>query len=128
MSATEQQQKAFDPAEMMRLYADISRKSGELLTRTMQKAGADPQKAFDDELGIARAFFEAWVKMASDPVQLAQAQMKAWQDYAALWQNTWLAMSGQKPAPVAEAQKATAASGTKIGRTNFCSITSNSLI
>jgi polyhydroxyalkanoate synthase len=105
MSATEQQQKDFDPADMMQLYADIARKSGELLTRAMQKAGANPQTAFDDELGIARAFFDAWVKMASDPAQLAQAQMKAWQDYSALWQNTLLAMTGQKPAPVAEVEK-----------------------
>jgi polyhydroxyalkanoate synthase len=102
MSATEQQAKAFDPAEMMRLYADIARKSGELISQAVKKAGTNPQKAFDDELGIARAFFDAWVKMASDPVQLAQAQMKVWQDYATLWQNTMLAMAGQKPAPVAE--------------------------
>ena len=89
----------------MHLYADIARKSGELLTRAMQKASTQPQKAFDDEMGIARAFFDAWVKIASDPAQLMQTQMKAWQDYAALWQNTLLAMSGQKPAPTIDAQK-----------------------
>jgi polyhydroxyalkanoate synthase subunit PhaC len=105
VNATEQQQTAFNPAEMMQLYADIARKSGELLTRTMQKAATDPKQAFDDELGIARAFFDAWVKMASDPVQLMQSQMKAWQDYSALWQNTLLAMSGQKAAPTIETQK-----------------------
>ncbi|HTE13468.1 MAG TPA: class I poly(R)-hydroxyalkanoic acid synthase [Burkholderiales bacterium] len=105
MSAKESQQTPVDPAEMMRLYADIARKSGELLTRAMQKAGTDPKKAFDDELGIARAFFDAWVKMAGDPVQLMQTQMTAWQDYATLWQNTWLTMTGQKTAPVIEAQK-----------------------
>jgi polyhydroxyalkanoate synthase len=104
MSATEQQSKSFDPAQMMQLYADVARKSGELLTRVMQKA-ASPQAAPDDELGIARSFFEAWVKMASDPAQLMQAQMTAWQDYATLWQNTLLAMSGQNPAPVIETQK-----------------------
>jgi polyhydroxyalkanoate synthase len=105
MSTTEQSAKSFDPTEMVRLYADIARKSGELLTRAMHKAGTNPQKAFDDELGIARAFFDAWVKMAGDPMQIMQVQMKAWQDYAALWQNTLLAMSGQKAAPVAEVRK-----------------------
>jgi polyhydroxyalkanoate synthase len=107
MSITEPQKpfESFDATEMMQLYADIARKSGELLKRTMQKASTNPQKAFDDELGIARAFFDAWVKMASDPVQLAQMQVKAWQDYTALWQNTLLAMTGQNPAPVAEVQK-----------------------
>ena len=105
MSTTQQQHKAYNPAEMMRLYADIARKSGEILKRNMQQAGANPQKAFNDEMGIARAFFDAWVKMASDPVQMVQAQMKAWQDYAALWQNSLLAMTGQKPAPTIETQK-----------------------
>ncbi|HTD90265.1 MAG TPA: class I poly(R)-hydroxyalkanoic acid synthase [Burkholderiales bacterium] len=105
MSTTESQRKPFDPAEMMQLYADIARKSSELLTRVMQKAGSDPKKMFDDELGIAHAFFDAWVKMASDPVQLVQSQMKAWQDYSALWQNALLSMAGQKPVPVAEANK-----------------------
>jgi polyhydroxyalkanoate synthase len=103
MSTVEQPQ--FDAAGMARLYGDIARKSGELLTRAMQKAAADPKKAFDDELGIARAFFDAWVKMATDPAQLMQTQMQAWQDYASLWQNAWLTMAGQKPAPVAEVQK-----------------------
>ena len=103
MSAAEQP--AFDPAEITRLYGDIARKSGELLSRAMQKAAADPKQVFDDELGIARAFFDAWVKMAADPVQLMQSQIKAWQDYASLWQNSWLAMAGQKPAPVVAVQK-----------------------
>ncbi len=107
MSTTEQQKPAgnFDPAEMIRLYAEIARKSGDLLKRTLQKSASHPQQAFDDELGIARAFFDAWVKMASDPAQLMQAQMKAWQDYSALWQNTLLAMTGQKSASVIETQK-----------------------
>jgi polyhydroxyalkanoate synthase subunit PhaC len=103
MSNTEQP--PFDPAETIKLYGDIARKSGELLTRAMQKAATDPGKAFDDELGIARAFFDAWVKMAADPGQVMQLQMKAWQDYATLWQNTLLAMAGQKPAPVIETHK-----------------------
>lgn len=105
MSTTDQHAQPFDPSEMTQLYADIARKSGDLLTQAIKKAGSNPQKAFDDELGIARAFFEAWVKMASDPVQMMQAQMTAWQQYASLWQNALLAMSGQKPMPVAEVNK-----------------------
>ena len=107
MSTTEQQKPAatFDPSEMIQLYADIARKSGDLLKRTLKKASANPQQPFNDELGIARAFFDTWVKMASDPAQIMQAQMKAWQDYTALWQNTLLAMTGQKPAPTIETQK-----------------------
>ncbi|MSQ73590.1 MAG: class I poly(R)-hydroxyalkanoic acid synthase [Betaproteobacteria bacterium] len=104
MHTAEQQRKPFNLTEMVRLYAGISRKSRELLRRNLRKASAPPRQA-SDELGIARAFFEAWVKMASDPLQLAQTQMKVWRDHAALWQNTWISLSGQKPAPVAEVQK-----------------------
>ncbi len=105
MSTTEQPQQPFDPAEMAQIYTEVARKSGELLTRAMQKTAANPREAFTDELGIARAFFDAWVNMASDPAQLMQMQMKAWQDYTTLWQNALLAMSGQTPAPVAEVKK-----------------------
>ena len=104
MSTTETPRKTFDPAEMIRLYAGIARKTSELLTRAMQKSGTS-QKAFNDDMGIARAFYEAWVKMGSDPVQLAQAQMKAWQDFAVLWKNTLFDMTGLKLAPVAEVNK-----------------------
>jgi polyhydroxyalkanoate synthase subunit PhaC len=103
MSAAEPQ--SFDPAEMVRLYADIARKSGDVLTRILQKAATDPQQALDDELGIARAFFDAWVKMAGDPAQLMQTQIKAWQDYTALWQNALLTLAGHKPAPAIETQR-----------------------
>ena len=70
----------YNPADTIKLYAEIARKSGELLAQAAQKAAANPKQAFDDEQGIARAFFDAWVKMASDPVQLMQSQIKAWQD------------------------------------------------
>jgi polyhydroxyalkanoate synthase len=109
MAQTQQEQTPnIDPAEIVRLYADIAQKSGALIANMMARAvqnPQDPQQALQDELGIAKSFFDAWVNMLSDPVQLAQAQMKMWQDYATLWQNTWLRMAGQQPAPVAEPQK-----------------------
>ena len=106
--STEQQRKTFDPVEMMQLYAGISRKSGELMTRSLQKmrgACMRPPQPFQDELGIRSAFFEAWARMAGNPMQLAQMQVKAWQDYTALWKNTLFDLSGLKLAPVAEAPK-----------------------
>ena len=57
--ATEQQRKTFDPVEMMQLYAGISRKSGELMTRSVRKmrgACVRPPQPFQDELGIRSAF------------------------------------------------------------------------
>lgn len=105
MSTTDQQRRTFDPVEMMRLYSAILSKSGALLAQKIQSAATNPQKMFNDELGIARAFFGAWLKMTSNPVQLVQTQAKAWQDFAALWKNTLFDMSGLKLAPVAEVNK-----------------------
>ena len=102
----EQDKLAFDAGEVARLYADIARKSGELLTNF---AARDPNKAFtsvvSDELGISKAFFEAWARMLADPMRLAETQMKFWQDYWSLWQQSMLKLMGQKSAPTAEAAK-----------------------
>ena len=60
---------------------------------------------FNDELGIAKAFFEALGKVMSDPFKLAQVQIGLWQDYMALWQQSMLRMMGQEAKPVAEASR-----------------------
>ena len=39
------EKEAFNPAELMLLYAEIARKSGEIVARAMQKAPTDPRKA-----------------------------------------------------------------------------------
>ena len=94
-----------DSAQIAQLYAGIAQKSGALIANMLAKGMQDPQKALEDELGIAKSFFDTWVKMLSDPMALAQTQMKLWQDYAALWQNAWLRMAGQTSAAVAEPQR-----------------------
>jgi len=102
---TEQQVPAMDAAEMARLYTDIARKSGALVTQYLGR-GAKGLPALSDELGIAKAFFEAWQKLLADPVRIAEMQMKLWQDYMALWQNSMLRMFGQEAAPVVQPHKA----------------------
>jgi len=104
MTETKQTERPLpDPAELAKLYADIAQKSGELVTRFLASGGKGAHSALSDELGVSQAFFEAWGKMLSDPVKLAEAQMKAWQDYMSLWQNAMLKMLGQDSRPVAEA-------------------------
>jgi polyhydroxyalkanoate synthase len=91
-----------DPAELARLYADIAQKSQQLVTQFLEKRADGAALPFNDELGVARAFFEAWGNMLADPVRLAEAQVKLWQDYMALWQNTMLRFMGQDTRPVIE--------------------------
>ncbi|MGH6691950.1 MAG: class I poly(R)-hydroxyalkanoic acid synthase, partial [Gammaproteobacteria bacterium] len=95
---------SLDPAQLAHLYADIAQKSGQLVTQYLKngKNGATPAVA--DELGIAQAFFQAWTRLLADPLKLAEANLKLWQDYAALWQSSWLKLMGQETPPIAEPQ------------------------
>ena len=103
MSETQANERpAADTTELARLYADIADKSTQLVAQFLERRPNGAALPFNDELGIARAFFEAWSKILADPVRLAEAQMKLWQDYAALWQNTMLRLMGQETKPVVE--------------------------
>ena len=99
----EQEKLKFDPAEAARLYGEIATKSAELLTRFMAKHADGSAKPMADELGISKAFFEAWGRMLSDPVRIAETQVKMWQDYWSLWQSSMMKLMGQSAQPVAEA-------------------------
>ncbi len=109
MTATPQPQtaapRAVDPAEMMRLYAGIAEKSTALLANYMARGASGGLPAASDELGIAKAFFEAWSRVFTDPVRAAEMQIKLWQDYTALWQNAMLKMLGQQSVAVAQPHK-----------------------
>ena len=95
----------FDPAELARLYADIAARSGELVTRYIAGHTDKAIRPMSDELGISKAFFEAWTRMLTDPFRVADAQVKLWQDYWSLWQRSMLRLMGQSAAPVAEAAR-----------------------
>jgi polyhydroxyalkanoate synthase len=99
---SEQVELKFDPAEVARLYADIARRSGELLSQFMERNAEGQMRPVADELGISKAFFEAWSRMLSDPMRLAETGMKIWQDYWSLWQSSMMKMWGQDATPVAE--------------------------
>ncbi len=99
------EQQPMDPAVMAKLYADIAEKSGALLSKFMTRATGQGMPEMKDELGIAKAFFDAWGQVFADPMRVADLQMKLWQDYLSLWQNSMLKMMGQVAAPVAEPHK-----------------------
>jgi polyhydroxyalkanoate synthase len=88
--------------DLTRLYAEIARRSGELVTAYLERGRNGDSLRAEDELGIAQAFFEAWTKVLADPMKLAQAQLQLWQDYLALWQNSMLRLMGQPASPAIE--------------------------
>ncbi len=93
-----------DATAMVQLYADIAAKSSALLTQYMARA-SEGLPALNDEMGISKAFFAAWQQMLADPQRIADMQMKLWQDYTALWQQSMLKMLGQDAASVAQPEK-----------------------
>ncbi|HXF67403.1 MAG TPA: class I poly(R)-hydroxyalkanoic acid synthase [Burkholderiales bacterium] len=84
------------------MYSDISAKASQVLSRHLARYAEGAAHALRDEFGIAQAFFEAWARLAADPLKLAEVQMKLWQDYQALWQRSLLKLMGLEPKPVAE--------------------------
>src|SRR5689334_18148683 len=93
---------ATDPAQIAALYADIARKSGQLMSQYLERSKTGGLPGASDELGIAQAFFQAWAQLLSDPYKLAAAQVKFWQDTVALWQSSMLKLMGQDAKAVAE--------------------------
>ena len=106
MSAKQLQQNGapapMDAAAMARLYTDIAGKSGALLAKYLARGADGGVPAFKDELGIAKAFFDAWQGMLADPLRVVEMQVKLWQDYATLWQNSLLKMLGHDAGPVVQ--------------------------
>jgi len=96
--------RAYDPAELARLYADIAQKSTRIVTQFMERQKNDGAIGLTDELGITQAFFQAWTKILADPYRLAAAQLKLWQDTMGLWQSSLLKLMGQDARPVAAPQ------------------------
>jgi polyhydroxyalkanoate synthase len=95
----------YDPAELARLYAEVARKSAELLTRFGERRHSGGALGMGDELGVAQAFFDAWARLLADPFRLAEVQMRLWQDYVSLAQSSWLKFMGHDAKPVAEPHK-----------------------
>ena len=102
--AEQPQQPALDPTQLTQTYAEIAQRSAQLMNDFMaRQSTAAP--AFGDELGIAKAFYEMTGKLFADPAKFAEMQMKLWQDYMSLWQNSMLQLFGQPAQSVIEPAK-----------------------
>ena len=95
-------EQAPDPVEVARIIGEVAERSSNVLGDFVRRHANGKGVAFTDEFGIARAFMDMWVKLAANPVALAQAQMSMYFDYLRLWQASWLKLIGGNPEPVAE--------------------------
>ena len=105
MSETTPQPGSTDVQQLANLYGEIARKSGEIATAFLTRAGNGAALAPGDELGIGKAFFDAWAKLLADPFRLAEAQMKFWQESLSLWQSSMMKLMGQPAGPIIEPAK-----------------------
>ena len=103
---TEPQAKpALDSTELAQTYADIAKRSSQLMSDYIARQTVAGVPSFGDELGVAKAFYEMSGKLFADPAKFAEMQMKVWQDYTSLWQNSMLQFFGQYAQPVIEPAK-----------------------
>ena len=103
---TESQSKpAFDPAALAHAYAEIAQRSSQIVNRYLAMHGGSATPVFNDELGIAKAFYDMAGKLFADPAKLAEMHVKMWQDYTSLWHNSMLRFWGLEAKPVVEPAK-----------------------
>ena len=103
---TESQSKpAYDPAALAHAYAEIAQRSSQIVNRYIASHGGKATPAFNDELGIAKAFYDMAGKLFADPAKLAEMHVKMWQDYTSLWHNSMLRFWGLDSKPVIEPAK-----------------------
>lgn len=77
-------------------------------TRSMTKLLTSPKKtvtAFVDPFNAVGSMVEGGKRLALDPVSLAKANLKLWQQQMSLWQYAANSLLGQSPEPVAAAER-----------------------
>ena len=90
--------------ELAREFAQIVQHSQKIASDFLQRAQEGKAAMPSDDVGVANAFMELGAKLLSNPMQLAEAQMRMWHDYMRLWHSTLARAMGEKPAPVADAK------------------------
>ncbi len=101
MSATSEKSKqggGTAPADLTAAFAEMARQTSEQVMQFMQRSSGG---LISDELGVGQAFMDLTRHMMQDPMKLAQAQMKLWQDYMLLFQTSMVRAFGHAAEAVA---------------------------
>ena len=93
--------KAADAAEMSKALADLAERSRRVARAFLERQAEGDGFQVADPMVIGKAFAELAARMMSDPGRLVEAQVRLWQDHAALWQATARRLAGEKVEPVA---------------------------
>ena len=80
------QSKVGDPLALSLSLADVAARSQRVIVDFLTRS---PELlSIGDPAGIGRAFLDLTLKMMTDPMSIAKAQLDLWADQARLWQNT----------------------------------------
>ncbi|MEM7021425.1 MAG: class I poly(R)-hydroxyalkanoic acid synthase [Pseudomonadota bacterium] len=96
-----------DWGEVAARWTTLAEKSQRVVQAFAERQAAEQGGGFSmiDPQGVGRAFLELMGKMASDPMRLAEAQMKLWQDNLVLWQSMAQRLQGEPSDPVAAPER-----------------------
>ncbi len=85
--------------ELAKVYREVAQRAAKVLSDfANQRPQSGPVK---DELGIAQAYMDLYIRMFANPMALATHSMNMWLDYMKLWQSSWMKMLGQQVKPIA---------------------------
>jgi polyhydroxyalkanoate synthase subunit PhaC len=108
-----------DPAELQRSLAEIAEKSAKVISEFVEHQPQAGMMRDLEELGINKAFMELGAKLMSDPMKLAELQMRAWEDYSKLWGATLSKFLGDASKPVKEPVKGDNRFRNEVWQNNF---------
>ncbi len=93
------------PEALAREFADIAQQSQRVVSEYLARVEQGKAPVPSDDVGVTQAFMDLATKMMSNPMALAQAQMRMWHDYMRLWHSSMSRFLGEQAAPVAAPPK-----------------------
>ncbi len=96
-----------DPAEVSRTMAKIAEQSQRVVKEFIKRQaedGASEYRVLDPGV-IAHSFQELMAKMMADPARVVETQLRLWQEYTNLWQQSIALAMGEEPEKVIEPER-----------------------
>ena len=107
------------PEELAQAFAQIAEHSQKVAAEFVARTAAGKPVLPEDDVGVTNAFLDLATKMWSNPMKLAEAQMRMWHDYMRLWHSSVSRLLGEKPEPVAQAAQSDSRFRNAVWENNF---------
>ncbi len=84
-----------DPAEFASNMLEVTQKSQELLSGFLTRNAEFGEQPVHDPLDISKTWTDFWRSVSAHPVEMVQAQMNLWVQYAEIWQDAARKLAGE---------------------------------